>query len=207
MILVEYNSNWADEMDICGFGLFESEEELRKRVREYFDLSEPIPSFVKGALDFAKFLKKLDQVSEYNEDKDEDYLVGVYLDGVDITDNTIKEVWEKYLGIQGENEDFDKVLSLLQETKALANVKAETKMRDLDDCVLYDGWWELNFHYGCDEEEKEEDICFCVGSNQYIEYSSFEELMGDFSIYSVTEEEAKVIKKYFGSYYGEMPVY
>ena len=54
-----------------------------------------------------------------------------------------------------------------------------------------------------ENEDEEDSLCICVGSNEEVYYDSVSALLNAIEVTDITDEEAKVISKYLGEDYGE----
>ncbi len=55
--------------------------------------------------------------------------------------------------------------------------------------------------------KEEDEYSFGIGSNEQVEYDSFPEFKKAFQVKEISEEEAKVLIKHFGKFYGFFPEY
>ena len=102
---------------------------------------------------------------------------------VKFSDNWADEMDVKGFCIYKSKEEFDE--DLKEEIVDSAGIEDE----EYDDFISGNYFW---YSHG-------------IGSNESLEYESFEDLYNKFSITEITDEEYDILHKYFGRSYGQFP--
>lgn len=72
--------------------------------------------------------------------------------------------------------------------------------------VFTDSKWEKYLKSFKDHFDKGDEYSYGIGTNEEIEYSSYDEFVRDFKVTEITDEEAATIEKHFGKHgYGFFP--
>ena len=176
MILVKYNTNWADEIEAEGFKLFESMESFDKAFKDRFGIS-------------------------YNSDLfdiDEDYFGSAYyfvkhlVNNVSDLNSSIKEI---FCNTYSDEEEWEEVVKVFEAIGEMENLSMDGEYLCHLEKVLKKLYDDMN-----------ETICVSIGTNQWVEHRCVKDFLEEnLTVFEISNEESEFVKRVFGEEGGVFP--